>query len=430
MNEQWMQYIWAHRLYDMAGLETTSGERVRVLSPGIQNTDAGPDFFNACVRIGAREWAGNVEVHRNSSDWIRHGHHLDKAYDSVVLHVVGRCDMDIYRSNGEPVPQLVLNIPERFGDDCRYLLERDSFLPCAGRLHEIDSLLLSAWIGALAVERLQQKIERLFGWFDLYRGSWEEVCYISLARSLGFGVNSDPFERLARSLPLLFLQKHADSLLQTEAFLFGQASLLKDAGRTADAYYGRLCKEYGFLRHKFGLTPLPEESWKFFRLRPANFPHQRIAMLAQLVHEGFTLFSAILETESLEGLRQLFGIRLNGYWDNHYTFEQSSLSRSKLLGYGAIDVLLINAVVPLLYAYGMKTGSEAYGERALGLLEEMKPERNSIVNRFGEAGLVALSALESQAFLQLHREYCEKKKCFYCRIGHKLLSCSVRSRMR
>lgn len=422
MNEQWLQYVWAHRFFDPAGLKTTAGDPVRVINPGNQNTDAGPDFFNACLRIGNQEWAGNIEIHLRSSDWMRHGHHLDKVYDSVILHVVGEYDTEVYRSDGEAIPQLILNLSDRFYEECRYLLEGGDFLPCGGRLHEVDSMLLSGWIGALAIERLQQKIERIFGWLESNRGSWEEVCYISLARSLGFGVNSDIFERLARSLPLVFLQKHADSLVQTEAFLFGQAGFLENTFLTDDPYYRQLCREYEFLRHKFGLTPLRKENWRFFRLRPVNFPHQRIAMLAQLIHRGFTLFAAICETTTLPDIRKLFGMKLNGYWDTHYTFEHRAISVPKLLGEGAVDILLINTVVPLLYAYGIKIADERYGERALGWLEELPPEQNSVIRGLGNAGLVALNALESQAFLQLRREYCEKKRCFYCRIGHKLLS--------
>lgn len=423
--EKLLHYIWANRLFENGALQTTSGKTVRIISPGLSNSDSGPDFFNAKIQYDRQTWAGNIEIHTRASDWIRHNHHLDKAYDSVILHVVGECDVEIFRTNGEPIPQLVITCSDRFKDDYISLCRSNAVLSCAGRLHEVDPLLLSGWVTALAVERLEQKTVRIFDWLDRYTGSWDEVCYITFARNLGFGINCDTFERLARSLPLLFIRKHADSLLQVEALLFGQAGLLDDS-LSYDDYYSSLCREYQFLRHKFDLTPIRSEDWKFFRLRPANFPHQRLAMLAQLIHDGFSLFAGLCESKSEKELRKLFEIKLNTYWDTHFTFEHSAVSRAKLLGTGAVDIILINTVSPLLYAYGLKTGDEQCLDRAMELLENLRPEQNSIVRLFGDVGLKASNALESQALIQLRKSYCDTKKCLYCRVGHKLLSRSVR----
>lgn len=260
------------------------------------------------------------------------------------------------------------------------------------------------------------------GWLERYTGDWEEVCFVSLARTLGFGVNGDAFERTARSLPLLFLRKHADSLFQIEAFIFGQAGLLRHGDYPDDDYYTRLTREYAFLQNKFGLKPVEAGVWRFARMRPANFPHRRLALLAQFVYEGFNLFSKIVESGDDEAIRALFSVELSGYWQTHYTFGNSVPSAPTVLGEGAIDGIMINTVAPLFYAYGMRKGGEPYIDRALSLLENLKPERNSIVRQFVDARIAVKNALDSQAVIQLHNEYCLNKKCLYCRIGHRLLS--------
>lgn len=423
--EKLMQYVWQHRLFDPSRLTTVDGRKVRVIDVGRLNTDSGPDFFNAKIGIDGYVWAGNVEIHRRASDWRRHNHHLDPAYDSVVLHVVEVADTPVYRTDGEEIPTLVLSCSPTFRADYESLVAHSPSQSCARYIGDFDPVLLADWISSLAVERLQAKAQRLHDWLELYRGSWEEVCYVAVSRSLGFGINGDAFERLARSLPLRFMQKHADSLAQVEAFLFGQAGLLVEGEHAGDDYYTRLTGEYAFLRNKFGLTPINPDSWKFFRLRPANFPHRRIAMLAQYIHLGFNLFSRICEADSDEALRAIFKVELSGYWTTHYLFGHASPESSAVLGESAIDIVLINAVAPLLYACGVSTGNEAMTDRALALLESLRPEKNSIVRRFASMGVGVNSALESQAVIQLNNEYCQAHKCLYCRIGHKLLARSA-----
>ena len=423
--EKLLYYVWEHRLFDSQNLFTTKGEKIEIIDPGHRNSDSGPDFFNAKIRIGEKLWAGNVEIHKNASDWKHHNHDHDKSYDSVILHVIENDDTEIVRSTGEIIPQFIIRYPDIIKDNYELLIRQDSFLPCGDRLHELPVLFLTDWITSLAMERLQEKARRICNWLESYRGNWEEVCFITLSRSLGFGTNSDAFERLARSLPLLFMQKHADSLFQVEAFLFGQAGLLDPEYFPNDAYYQRMANEYAFLKNKFGLSPLNPECWKFARLRPANFPHQRIALLAQLIHQGFSLFTQIRETNDEKSFRRLFELYLNGYWDTHYSFGQPSPQRPKALGKNAVDILLINTVAPLLYAYGIKTGNEIYNDRAMNLLENIKAEQNRIIRYFSQAGIKTDNALDSQALIQLHTAYCIPKKCLYCRIGHKLLSSPI-----
>ena len=417
-----LYYMWEHRLLGHAAPQTTDGRLIEVIDPGRRNVDAGPDFFNAKVRIGDRVWAGNVEMHLRSSDWLTHRHNENRAYDSVILHVVTEADTPISRPNGETIPQWVIPIPEQLKADYAYLTSQSERLPCRERLHELSPIFLTDWLTALALERLQQKSDRIIDLLDKHRGNWEEVCYVTLSRSMGFGVNSDTFERLARSMPLLFLQKHADSLLQTEAFLFGQAGLLSDGQTIDDPYYQRLSREYDFLRNKFSLSPINSESWKFFRLRPANFPHQRIALLAQLIHRGFNLFARLLDCDDEKSIQSLFDIHLEGYWDTHYTFGIESPPRAKTLGRGAVRLIIINCVAPLFYAYAIRSGNEYYTDKAMRLLEELPAEDNHIVRRIADAGIKVQSALDSQAAIQLHTAYCEPHKCIFCRIGHRLLA--------
>ena len=419
--EKIFQYLWQHRLYGAHGLATNDGRQIRVIDPGLLNSDAGPDFFNAKIEIDGRLWVGNVEIHVRASDWLRHKHHLDKAYDSVILHVVNKDDGPVFRTNGELIPQTVIECAPQFTEQLNHLLTSDANLPCAQFIPSLPKIAVTEMIERLAFERLHSKVERIKALHETYSGSWEDVCYVSLARNLGFGINNDAFERMARRTPLRMLHKHSDSLLQIEALLFGQAGLLNPLDHPDDDYYQRLVKEYTFLANKFSLSPIDATSWKLFRIRPQNFPHRRIAMLAHYVHNGFELMTHILEAENYEQMRDLFNVRLSGYWANHYSFGNGTENSSPALGRNSIDIILINTVAVLLYAHDEITGGCELGDRAVSLLEQIKPENNSIVATFTRAGIECRNALASQALIQLRRQYCEAKKCLYCKIGHRLL---------
>lgn len=416
-----MQYIWQHRLWASEDMVTNDGRRVRVLDPGLLNRDAGPDFFNAKIMLDGEHWAGNIEIHVRASDWFRHHHDADKAYDNVILHVVEKDDAPVYRSNGERIPQLVLQVSPRFNEHYASLVNSRSALPCATRLGEVPALTITEWIERLAFERLQNKSQRIADLLTLYNGSWEDVCYVTLARTLGFGINNDALERLARRMPLRLLHKHSDSLLQVEALLFGQAGMLADEGDAGDPYYRHLRSEYAFLANKFSLQPMEADAWKLFRIRPQAFPHRRIAMLAHYVEGGFNLMHRILEAKTVEEMRSLFEVQLTGYWADHYRFGEASERGAAVLGRKSIDIVLINTVAPLLYAHGSMTGDDTLAQRAVDLLEEIAPERNSIVDTFTHAGIACDSALVSQALIEQRRSYCEARKCIYCKIGHWIL---------
>ena len=421
-----MQYVWKHRLWRSEDMVTNTGKKVRVVDSGLLNTDAGPDFFNAKIEIDGHMWVGNVEMHYRATDWKRHHHDSDKAYDSVILHVVAKDDAPVRRTNGELIPQLVLEVSPQFNADYASLVDATIEVPCATKIKQVPHLTIVEWVEGLAFERLHGKVERIHQLLDSFNGSWEDVCYVTLARNFGFGINNDAFERLARRTPLRLLGKHSDSALQIEALLFGQAGMLDAQKPGMDSYYNQLCTEYAFLSNKFQLTPMEKESWKLFRIRPQNFPYRRIAMLAQFIEGGFRMMNRILEAEGEKEMRALFEVELSGYWTKHYTFGKPNERATATLSRRSIDIILINTVAPLLYAYGELTGNYEMTDKAIKLLEDLRAESNSIVSHFVAYGIDCPDALTSQALVQLKREYCDARKCIYCKIGHHLLSKAAR----
>lgn len=424
--EKLMQYVWKHRLWRSEDMVTNTGKKVRVVDPGLLNTDAGPDFFNAKIEIDGHMWVGNVEMHYRATDWKRHHHDSDKAYDSVILHVVAKDDAPVRRTNGELIPQLVLEVSPQFNADYASLVGATIEVPCAEKIKQVPHLTIVEWVEGLAFERLHGKVERIHQLLDSFNGSWEDACYVTLARNFGFGINNDAFERLARRTPLRLLGKHSDSVLQIEALLFGQAGMLDAQKPGMDSYYNQLCTEYAFLSNKFQLTPMEKESWKLFRIRPQNFPYRRIAMLAQFIEGGFRMMNRILEAEGEKEMRTLFEVELSGYWTKHYTFGKPNERATATLSRSSIDIILINTVAPLLYAYGELTGNYEMTDKAIKLLEDLRAENNSIVSHFVAYGIDCPDALTSQALVQLKREYCDARKCIYCKIGHHLLSKAAR----
>lgn len=421
-----MQYVWKHRLWRSEDMVTNTGKKVRVVDPGLLNTDAGPDFFNAKIEIDGHMWVGNVEMHYRATDWKRHRHDSDKAYYSVILHVVAKDDAPVRRTNGELIPQLVLEVSPQFNADYASLVGATIEVPCATKIKQVPHLTIVEWVEGLAFERLHGKVERIHQLLDSFNGSWEDVCYVTLARNFGFGINNDAFERLARRTPLRLLGKHSDSVLQIEALLFGQAGMLDAQKPGMDSYYNQLCTEYAFLSNKFQLTPMEKESWKLFRIRPQNFPYRRIAMLAQFIEGGFRMMNRILEAEGEKEMRALFEVELSGYWTKHYTFGKPNERATATLSRSSTDIILINTVAPLLYAYGELTGNYEMTDKAIKLLEDLRAESNSIVSHFVAYGIDCPDALTSQALVQLKREYCDARKCIYCKIGHHLLSKAAR----
>lgn len=416
--EKLLQYAWQNKLYPAAGLTDTAGNPLRVLSPGWINNDAGPDFFNAKIIIGSQEWVGNVEVHVKSSDWYRHDHHHNAAYDSVILHVVEQADREVTRQDGGLIPQLELDVTRRMEEFQRRMDEQGGEeLPCASTVSELPGIYLTDWITSLGYERLYVKTDRLEKILAATGNDWEETMYITFARALGFGKNSDQFERLARCVPLAYLRKHRDSPVALEAMLFGNATLLDDVP-SGNVYAGMLQREYLFYARKFNMERA-EIKWQAGRMRPQNQPHRRIAMLAAVLNQRPKLFSDVIGAATAEDYRELFNVTLQPYWNSNYNFSTWNEGADKQPGLSAASVnsLIINAVVPLLHSYGTLYGKREMREKAVELLEQLPAERNAPVNALRRAGFPCKSSFDSQACLQLRREYCENRKCLRCRIG-------------
>ena len=417
--EQLLHYVWKHKIFPLKELKTTTGQQVEVIDTGLANTDAGPGFFNAKLKLDGVLWIGNIEIHERSSDWFKHGHHADAGYNSVILHIASEIDMEISRSNGERIPQIQLICPEAVRTNYKELLETASYPPCYRIIPSLSPFTAHSWMTALQMERFEQKATLLNERLKRCQGNWEDAFFITLARNFGFGLNGDAFETWAHRLPFRAVDKHRNDLFQIEAIFFGQAGILEDSD--GDGYYLRLKKEYTYLQHKFGLIPMDASLWRFLRLRPANFPHIRIAQLACLYHRAYGLLSRIMETETLQGVRDILKGGTSEYWLTHYTFGGSSPSRPKTLSNTSLDLLIINTVVTFLYAYGLHKGNRVLCARAGSFLEELKAENNYITRMWEQCGMKASNAADSQALIQLKKEYCDKKKCLYCRIGYEYL---------
>lgn len=428
--ERLMQYIWQNRLYPVCDTYTVDGRRICIVDPGQLNTDAGPDFFNAKVRIDGQMWAGDVEIHVRASDWYRHRHDTDQAYGSVVLHVVATDDTEVRRHDGEIIPQMIMACAPEFRQSYDALTGSAS-MPCLDSLGPTDRLHLRSWIDALAYERIYDKTARARKAADDASGNWDTACYHTLARALGFGTNAEPFARLAARVPLEAMRKHSDSPLAVEAMLFGQAGLIPgedECPPSADRYVDALRSEYAHLANKFSLPAPARLGWKMARMRPSNFPHRRIACLAALLTgSGFRMMGSITSVGDATGARTLFAAELSPYWRRHCRLGAPALDADEAaFSPTTIDLLIINVVVPLMMAYGEYTGNRDMCERAPQLLQQLRPESNSIVRAFTSHGLECPDAFTSQALIQLRRSYCEPRKCLYCRLGHRMLSKCVR----
>ena len=424
-----MQYVWHHRLWLQSEMTTVDGLPVQVIDPGQLNRDAGPDFFNAKVKIGKELWSGNVEIHVRASDWHRHRHDGNPAYDSVILHVVQFDDCAVTRSDGQVIPQMLMpcaaNFAERYG---AFVNNRANELACGAEIANVEPLLLRDWLDAMAFERLHAKTDRIATYLTQLNGNWEDVAYVTLSRALGAGVNGDAFERLAMASPLRFLRKHSDSLITLEALLFGQAGLIDPS---AGVYAMALQREYEFVSNKFQLHQPSPLGWKMSRMRPQAFPHRRIAMLARMLEGGFNFMQQVLECESEQAARSLFNsVTLTGHWADHCSLTAklpgAASSESHAVGGTTVDMLVINVVVPLMMAYGEYTDNTDLTDRAIDILEHLPAENNRVVTTFAHAGVKADNAFLSQALIELRRQYCDVRKCLYCRIGHRLLASKVK----
>lgn len=423
--EELMQYVWRFRLWNESEMTTGDGRRVSVIDQGQLNTGAGPDFFNAKVRIDDHVWAGNVEIHVRASDWYRHGHDKDRAYDNVILHVVSVDDCRLTGPDGEEVAQVVMKCEPNFSDNYHRIMSSPLSSPaCRSMWSELPPLMVTDWLTALGYERVQRKADDVHRLVEHYSGDWNEAIYVTLARALGFGVNSGPMEMLARSVPLKILLKHADNPLSVNALLFGMAGFLDVDGDNIhdDFYWRQLRQEFEFLKIKFSLAPTTRPAWQQGCVRPTNKPHRRLAQLASAISHNFEFRSRLLGVNGVDEARALFDIEIPEYWRTHYDFGHVTERSSQVITRSTRDLLIINVVVPIIYAYADDTDDEPRRDFAVELLHDLRPESNSIVTFFDSIGVKARDAFDSQALIELRKEYCAARKCLFCRVGHRMLA--------
>lgn len=419
MKEEFLQYIWANALFRNAGFTTLSGKNVYVLNVGLQNKDAGADFFNARIRIENLVLAGNVEIHLRNSDWFRHGHHLNPAYDNVILSVVREADSPVYNSRGKEVETVVLDYAEGLYDEYLFMQKSERQPACHRNLGKIDRERFALNLQALAVERLERKCGDIRCILEQTGNDWQECFYRLLCKYWAGNVNAEPFYQLALALPYKILLKQADRTDILEALLLGSAGLLK--GEQEDEYLAGLEREYRFWQTKYGLHSLAPEIWKFMRIRPDAFPTVRLALLAAFFYRFADWMGEITQAQTLNEVLSLLDVQASPYWDNHYRLGVVSSYRPKRLGDGLKRTIIINAVIPFLFLYGKEQGNEDYCEKALAWLEELQPERNYIITDWEACGFRFQTALQTQALIQLRKEYCDKHRCLQCRIGREVL---------
>ena len=411
MREEFLYYLWENRLLNL-DLKTTDGEEISVLSVGNRNYDSGADFVNARVRIDGTLWAGQVEIHVRASDWFRHRHQYDDNYNNVILHVVYEYDSDVLK-----IP--TLEVKDKF--DISLLLNYNNFvnskswIPCGEFIGGVQSFTVVSWLDRMLVEHLENECKDLDFKLKNNHYDWEQTFCHRFMRYFGLKVNNDSFEYLSRILPLNVLLKHLDNEIYVESMLFGCAGFLE---RDFEEEYPTLLKrEFNMLKSKFGLKVMPVSNWKFLRLRPPNFPTIRIAQLAKIIIRNGNMFSKIRDSVDMDEIMELFDVELNPYWDNHFQFDKvSKVDKRKAFGKTAIDSIMINAIVPMLFYYGQFHSLESYKEKAMNYLEDIEAEDNVIIRNFNDSGVVLQNAFQTQAILYMYKYYCKRRRCLECRI--------------
>ena len=428
MREEFLYYLWENRL-TYKNLKTTEGEQIDVVATGYRNTDSGPDFLEAKIQIGDKLWAGHVEIHVKSSDWNRHGHQNDKAYKNVILHVVYENDLQV---NNIPTLELKGHFDESLFTQYQRLISSKNWIPCEKNISQVPIFTRLAWLDRMAVERLESKSETVTKILRANQFDWEDALYKLLMRYFGLKVNNEAFETLSNILPLKTLLKHADNLIQVEAMLMGCAGFLEDD--FTEEYPQLLKREFNVMKAKFNLLTMPAEWWRFMRMRPSNFPTIRLAQMAQLIHKNGCLFSKIKAAKDTAEAKALFDVAASEYWETHWRFNKrlpnltaplkrgnQSSRKPKHLGETTADVLIINAVAPLLFCYGKLHKDESVCETALQFLEDTETEDNAIIRHYTSCGITAENSMQTQALLHLYFYFCKRKRCLECRIGNVLL---------
>ncbi len=417
MGEELLHFAYQYRLYDKAVFFNT--DHAELMEVGKHNTDAGPDFIGAKLKTKEAVWVGNVEIHVKSSDWNLHKHNTDKAYNNVILHVVQNHNCDVYTENGRLLPVLEIQISDKIKNKYSDFVQHKGAIACEDYIKSVDTFKLKMWLSKVLVQRLHKKVENIKHLLEFNNNDWESVLYQSMARGFGFKINSEPFEKLAKSISRKIISKHKNPF-QIESVFMGQAGFLAD-DNNEDTYYNKLKNEYVFLKNKFDLCALDKHEWKFLRLRPSNFPTIRIAQFANLMVKYDSLFSKVIKAKSVDDLFNIFEIKASEYWDTHYTFGHQSAKRIKIMGTQSVNSILINSLVPFLFAYGKFIDNEEIKDRAISFLDKIKPEKNRIISMWKNMGIKAISSFDTQALIEQKKSYCDDTKCLKCGIGIAIL---------
>lgn len=415
MTEQLLQFIWQFQYFNKDSLESTEREVLQIIHPGNFNTNQGPDFTNAKIKIGKTLWAGSVELHIKTSDWIKHQHTSDKNYKNVILHVVYEDDI---HDNAIPTLELQTRISRSLLSRYGEFMSSQAFIPCEKIINTVPKITLEVWKDRLIAERLTRKSEIIFEYLNQNNQHWEESFWWLLAKNFGSKVNGEAFEAVAKSIPVNILGKHKNSLQQIECLLLGQAGFLNET--FSDPYAVMLQKEYRFLKMKYKLNEI-NMPVHFLRMRPGNFPTVRLAQLAALIQNSVHLFSKIIEEESLADVKGFFKTDANDFWNYHYKLDDASIYKRKTIGASTIENIIINTVVPIVFVYGSTHQNQKLKDKAIQWLSETRSEKNNILKRFENIGIENKTAFDSQALLELKNQYCNFKKCLSCGIGNTLL---------
>lgn len=417
MKERLLQYIWQFQYFNKSGLTTVDGEPLQIIFAGMPNINQGPDFLSAKIRTGTTTWAGNIELHINSSDWDLHRHSADDNYTNLILHVVWCYDREIKDAAGNTLPTLELQCRVSRLLLSRYeeLMNVSFFIPCAKQIHQVNELAFANWKQRLLIERLQRKVAVIFDYLGENNFHWEEVFWWILARNFGIKINGEAFERIARAVPLNVLAKHKNRIHQLEALLLGQGGLLQR--QFTNDYAVMLQKEFFFLAKKYQLVS-PEVRLFFLRMRPANFPTIRLAQLARLVHNSHHLFSVIREAADINTIKKLLNVTANEYWDHHYMLDEPTSFKKKNTGEQMVNNILVNTIVPIVFAYGQYYNEQAYKNKAIGWLQEISAEKNIITKGFETLDIANKNSFDSQSLIELKNAYCNKKRCLECTVGN------------
>ncbi|MFT6850145.1 MAG: hypothetical protein ACJATA_000954 [Sphingobacteriales bacterium] len=420
MKEDFLHYIWKFKRINPNDLITAKGEPILVLNPGIHNFDSGPDFSNARLKIGDTVWAGNVEIHVNSSDWFAHKHQFDNAYNNVILHVVYNHDKEVPLPNGISIPHLELKgkIPKKLQHNYENLISNGNWIPCEQSIKDKEQLQIPGFYSNLLIERLMEKGKHVGDVVSSTNNDWEQTLYELLTANFGLKVNVTPMRMLSKELPLKILRKHLNNPRQIEALLFGTAGFLNQSFE--EDYPEILRKEFSFLQKKYKLKPIDLSLWRFGRMMPGNLPTIRLAQVASLIAKKDFNFSGLISSE-ISQFKTILETSAFSYWENHYHFNKTTVEHSAKIGGQKIDNVIINVIVPVLFEYGVLNQKQAFKEKALSLLESIKPENNVIIRGFKKIGFEARSAFETQSLLQLKNHYCNNKKCVNCTLGNKIM---------